>query len=176
MQVIANGLAPMIMAMLYSITVNEAFLVGYVAALAEALADTCASGIGAFSKTAFDPFKMKRVKCGLSGGMSLIGTVASFVGAAVVSVVAFAFGALNLKFMLIALICAFIGAIFDSFLGSVFQIKYKCKACSEVTEKEFHCGKHAEKYCGFSFFDNDVVNLLSGFFASIAAVTICLIL
>jgi uncharacterized membrane protein len=38
----------MVMALLYSITLNKIFIVGYVAALAEAFADTAASGIGAF--------------------------------------------------------------------------------------------------------------------------------
>ena len=47
-QVTANGLTAMVMALLYSITLNKIFIVGYVAALAEAFADTAASGIGAF--------------------------------------------------------------------------------------------------------------------------------
>ncbi len=175
-QVIANGLAPLIMAMMYSITIDKIFMVGYVAALAEALADTSASGMGVFAKYTFDPFKMKKVRSGLSGGMSVIGTVASFVGALILSFVAFLFGAVDLKLMLVAAVCAFLGAVFDSFIGSVLQIKYKCRICKEITENEIHCGKYTDRFSGLAFFDNDVVNLFSGFFAAILAVFATLLL
>jgi uncharacterized protein (TIGR00297 family) len=175
-QVIANGFVPMIMAIVYSITVNEIFLVGYVASLAEAFADTAASGLGVFSHTTFDVFKMKKVKAGLSGGMSVIGTVSSLVAAFVISLIAFAFGAVNVVYMLVAALAGFLGAFFDSFLGSVFQVKFKCPVCSEVVEKELHCGKKTEKYSGFYFFDNDTVNLLSGVFAAAVACAVCLII
>ncbi|MBO7304591.1 MAG: DUF92 domain-containing protein [Clostridia bacterium] len=168
-QVIANGLIPMIFAVLYSVTQSEAFLVGYVAALAEAFADTAASGMGVFSNNPFDLFKMRRVKCGLSGGMSLVGTASSLVAAFVIGAIALAFGAISPIVMVIASLAAFVGAVFDSFLGSVFQIKYKCKKCGEIVEREEHCATRCERYSGFEFFDNDVVNLFSGAFAATLA-------
>ena len=171
-QVIANGLIPMVMAILYSITMNKVFIVGYAAALAEAFADTCASGIGVYSKSTLDLFKMKKIKLGLSGGVSVIGTVASLVGALVISAIALAFGAVNVKLFMIVSLSAFLGAFFDSFLGSLFQIKYKCNVCEEITERELHCNKKTEKYSGFAFFDNDVVNLMSGLFSAVFATLI----
>lgn len=166
-QVVANGLIPLVMAILYSITLNKAFIVGYVAALAEAFADTSASGIGAFSKVTFDIFKMKKAEKGLSGGMSLCGTVSSLVGAVLISFIGFLFVGHDYKLLIIASIAAFLGAVFDSFLGSLFQVKYKCRVCSKITEKEVHCKRQTEKCSGFEFFDNDVVNLLSGAFAAL---------
>jgi uncharacterized membrane protein len=67
---------------------------------------------------------------------------------------------------------AFLGAFFDSMLGSLLQIKYKCQVCGELTEKDFHCKKRTKKHSGFEFFDNDVVNLASGLFAAILGIVI----
>ena len=169
-QVVANGLIPLVMAILYSITLNKAFIVGYVASLAEAFADTCASGIGAFSNSTFDIFRMKKTQKGLSGGMSLCGTAASLIGAVLISLIGFLFDGYDYKFLIIASIAAFLGAVFDSFLGSLLQVKYKCRTCGRITEREVHCNKPTEKYSGFAFFDNDVVNLFSGAFASVLAI------
>ena len=169
-QVIANGLIPAVLALLFAITREHMFIVAYVAALAEAFGDTAASGFGVFAKNTFDPFKMRRCKCGLSGGMSVVGTLASLVAAVIISLIALAFGVVNLYYAAVAAVSAFLGVVFDSFLGSVFQIKYRCKACGEIIEKESHCGADAERYSGFAFFDNDIVNICSGAFASIAAI------
>ena len=146
----------------------------YVAALAEALADTCASGFGAFSKTTFDIFKMRKCKKGLSGGMSVIGTLTSLVGAFLLGGLAMALGVLNLKLMIVASASAFLGGIFDSLLGSLLQVKYKCCVCSEITEREVHCNKRTKRVSGVEFFDNDVVNLFSGAFSAILAAVVSL--
>ena len=175
-QVAANGLIPMLMAIMYAITRSEAFIVGYVAALAEAFADTAASGVGMYSRNVFDIFRMKRTKHGLSGGMSVIGTAASLIGAFVIALIALAFGAIDLKLLLLTALCGFAGSVFDSFLGSLFQVKYKCSKCSEITEKTEHCGAETEKVSGFYFFDNDVVNLVSGLFAAVLASVLYILL
>ena len=170
-QVVANGLVPLVMTLLYICTREPAFLVGYVAALAEAFADTVASGLGVYSKTTFDIFKMKRCECGISGGMSVIGTLSSFVASILIALIPFAFGlyGMNLWPVVIAALAAFGGAVFDSFLGSVVQIKYTCRVCGALTERETHCNRHTVRHSGFAFFDNDVVNLLSGLFAAVVA-------
>lgn len=173
-QVLANGLIPMLMAVLFSITTEKAFLVGYVAALAEAFADTCASGLGVYSNSTFDIFKMKKIKSGLSGGMSVVGTIASLIGAVSLCALSFVFVS-DLKILLIASSAAFLGSIFDSFLGSLFQIKYKCRVCNEIIERKVHCNKFCKKHSGFEFFDNDVVNLFSGAFAAALATLICIL-
>ncbi len=170
-QVVANGLVPLVMTVLYICTLEPAFIVGYVAALAEAFADTVASGLGVYSKTTFDIFKMKKCECGISGGMSVVGTLSSFVASIIIALIPFAFGlyGMNLWPVVIAALAAFGGAIFDSFLGSVLQIKYTCRVCGALTEREMHCNSTTVRHSGFAFFDNDVVNLLSGLFAATLA-------
>ena len=168
-QVIANGIVPMFMAVMYDVTGEVAFLIAYVASFAEAFADTVASGLGVFSKGTFDLFKMRKCECGISGGMSVIGTLSSLVAAALISLY---LANLSWGYVLVAAASAFLGVIFDSFLGSVFQIKFKCTECGKITERYTHCDKPTKQIAGFAFFDNDVVNLLSGVFAAGLAITV----
>ena len=172
MQVIANGFAAAICCMLYVITNKSLFIVGYIAAIAEAFADTVASGLGSFSPLAYDIFRGERCERGLSGGMSVIGTVASVVGAFVISVIGYCFGAISAIEMLVAAGAAILGSIFDSLLGSLLQVKYTCSVCGELTEKEQHCNKATVRASGYPIFDNDVVNILSGAFSAVIAIVI----
>jgi uncharacterized protein (TIGR00297 family) len=125
-QVFANGIVPMVLAILYVFTHHGAFIIAYVAALSEAFADTAASGFGIFSKKTYDLFKARSIERGLSGGMSVIGTSAALVGSLFIPLIALAMGLVDWRIALIAAACAFAGVIFDSLLGSLLQIKYKC--------------------------------------------------
>lgn len=165
-QVIANGLPAMLMAIFYSFTFAPAFIAAYVAALAEALSDTVASGLGAFSRRTFDPFRRSRCEKGISGGVSLVGTLSALVAAFALSFLALGFGMIDWRLALLAAIAAFVGQVFDSLLGSLVQIKYRCPVCDKITERRTCCNKLTVRYRGFEFFDNDVVNLFSGLFAS----------
>ena len=169
-QVIANGLIPMMLALIYRSTLNPVFVVAYVAVLAEAFADTAASGFGVFSKNTFDLFKMRKCAPGLSGGMSVIGTASAFVAAAAFSTLVLPFGIKSFTVVLVSALSAFLGVIFDSFLGSLFQIKYKCKVCNSLTEREEHCDVPTKRFSGYPFFDNDVVNVFSAIFTAVVSV------
>ena len=169
-QVIANGLIPMLLAVAWYFTFEPLFVVAYIAVLAEAFADTAASGIGVFSQTTFDLFKMRRCEKGISGGMSIIGTGAALVGALLFSLLALPFGIKSFAPVLIAALSAFLGVVFDSFLGSVLQVKYRCSVCSALTERESHCDMPTVKARGCKFFDNDVVNISSGMFTAIVSI------
>ncbi len=172
-QVIANGLIPLVMAILYSYTRHFGFLIAYVATLAEAFADTVASGFGVFSRNTYDIFKMKKCECGISGGVSLVGTIAGFVGAGLLSLYLLIF---DWRLALLSTATAFLGVVFDSFLGSLFQIKFRCNTCGKITEKHTHCDNPTTQVAGFAFFDNDVVNLLSGAFTAIVTVVVSFII
>ena len=175
-QVIANGAVPALLAVFYLFTGNALFIVAYSASLAECFADTCASGFGALSKNAFDVFRMKSVTPGLSGGMSLIGTLASVIAPFAFCAISLAFGVIDLKWWIICSIAATVGAFFDSFLGSVFQAKYKCLECGIITEKTEHCSSPCALVSGKAFLNNDLVNLFSvAFSAALTALLYVLI-
>ena len=64
---------------------------------------------------------------------------------------------------------AFLGAVFDSFLGSNMQVKYKCKKCNAIVESKEHCSEKTVKYSGFTMVTNDAVNFFGTLFAAVAA-------
>ncbi len=175
-QVIANGIIPMFFALFFALYSHPAFLVGYVASLAEAFADTAASGFGVFSKKTFDLFKWRPAEKGMSGGVSVKGSVAAFFASLVIPALALLSKLIYWRPFIIASVAAFIGVFFDSALGSLVQVKYRCPKCKKLTEREWHCKKKCEKASGFEFFDNDVVNLFSGAFSAILAAALTLII
>ncbi len=166
-QVFANGLVPAVCAALYLVFKNKIFVIAFVASLAEALADTAASGIGSFSKRTFDPFRMKPCQKGISGGMSLLGTFSSLIGAALIAALALAFCKITLADSYIVIFAGFLGGVFDSLLGSLAQVKYKCPICESIVEREEHCGTKTEKHSGLRFITNDTVNFLGTLFAAL---------
>ena len=165
-QVLCNGGVGCVFAFIYLVSGERAFIIAFLASFAEALADTSASGIGSLSKSAFDVFRMKRCDRGLSGGMSIIGTIASIIGAAIISLIAMSFGAVNLYEAIIVCLCGFLGGVFDSLLGSIAQVKYKCTVCEKITEKTMHCEKNTVYYRGLKIVDNNTVNFLGTLFAA----------
>ena len=176
LQVLANSAVAAICSVLYFATGKKAFLVAFVASLAEALADTAASGIGVLSGRSFDPFRMRPCAVGESGGMSLLGTFSSFVGGLIISLIALSFGVLSLTETLIVALAAFLGAVFDSFLGSLLQAKYKCLACGAIVERKEHCETETVKHRGLAFVTNDTVNFFGTVFAATVGCVISIIL
>ena len=165
-QVLANATVAAVCAALYKFIGSPIFIICFSASLAEALADTFSSSFGAFSKTTVDLFKFRKCEKGLSGGMSLCGTLAAIVASAFMGSVAFAFSAIDARGLLVVFIAGFSGALFDSFLGSLFQVKYKCSLCGRIVERETHCDVATAHYSGIRFFTNDFVNLLSTLFSA----------
>ncbi len=168
-QVFSNGGVATLAAIFYMITSNPIFIIAFVASLAEAFADTVASGLGFFSKKTYDIFRLRRCEGGLSGGMSLIGTFSSLIASLTLTYIASLFGKFDTAGFVIIWLSGFFGGVFDSFLGSLFQVKYKCKKCGKIVEKEEHCGTETAKYSGIKFINNDFVNLMGTLFAAVLA-------
>lgn len=175
-QVAANGGVAGICLLLYGIFDTLPLLVGYYAAIAEFFTDTLASDIGIRAKgRPFDLARMKRTERGRSGGVSLLGTAASLLGALVCLLLALGAG-LSPKAAVIAAAASFLGMLCDSILGSLLQAKYTCTVCAAYTEKPFHCGTAAEKTGGLAIVTNSTVNLLSNVFAALLAILLALLI
>ncbi len=177
-QVLANGLIPAFAALMHFITGHNAFALIFAAGFAESMADTAASGIGAFSSRTFDPFRWKKCETGISGGMSILGTFASLFASILITGIAFLLNSyeFGLAEFFIVVFSGFAGSICDSFLGSLLQAKYKCKVCNTITEKTRHCNEDAELAYGLSCINNDVVNITSCAFSTIAAAVLLLVI
>ena len=171
-QVLANGLVPIVCAAIYFVIGERAFLLAFVAALAEALGDTAASSLGSYSKSTFDLFKFRKCEQGISGGVSFVGTLAAILFSAIIPVIAFAFGLISPSEMIIATAIAILGVFFDSLLGSLLQAKFRCSVCGSLTEKREHCGAHTHLASGLRAICNDTVNAISTLFTSVIAIVI----
>ena len=171
-QVISNGIAAAIAAVLFLATQNKLFVVAFVAAMAEALADTVASGIGSSSSRVYDIARFRRCEPGLSGGVSLSGTLSSLAASLLLPLVAIAFGTLTLTESAIAAAAAFVGVMIDSILGSLIQAKYRCTVCGRIVERREHCDATATRISGISLVNNDAVNLISNIITAAVAIAL----
>ena len=175
-QVMVNSAAACVAAIAFMITGKSVFIVTCAACFAEAFADTAASGIGAFSKHTYDIFKFRKCESGLSGGVSLLGTVASVVAGVIIAFIPFFFNAYgySVRDAFIVALAAFLGTFVDSLLGSLAQVKYKCDKCGAITERHTHCNSKTQRYSGIEAVDNDIVNLISSSTAAIIATVLVL--
>ena len=106
----------------------------------------------------------------MSGGMSWLGTGTALLCAFALSFFTCLFGVVSPLCALIAGGVAFLGSVFDSFLGSLFQVKYRCVVCRRLTEKTECHGMKTERVSGLPFLDNDLVNLFSSLFTVLLSV------
>ena len=144
--------------------------IGFAASLAAVNADTWATELGVLNRT---PPRMitdlrKRVEKGTSGGVSLVGTLASLAGSALIAALASLFTA-NWSLFLPITFAGLAGSLFDSFLGATAQAMYFCPKDQKETEKHpLHtCGSETVHVRGWKWLTNDWVNFACGAFGVI---------
>ncbi len=146
--------------------------IGFAASLAAVNADTWATELGVLNRT---PPRMitdlrKRVEKGTSGGVSLVGTLASLAGSALIAALASLFTA-NWSLFLPITLAGLAGSLFDSFLGATVQAMYFCPKDQKETEKHpLHtCGTETVHLRGWKWLTNDWVNFACGAFGAVIA-------
>ncbi|MDD2409927.1 MAG: DUF92 domain-containing protein [Bacilli bacterium] len=164
MQIISNVLTASICIVLFYFTSNNIFYIMYYCVIAGSLSDTLASSIGTLSKSKpINIFTLKKLKIGESGGVSLLGLFISLVGGMVMGSI-YLIAQFNLMNFIIISVMGFLGSVFDSVIGTLFEAKYKCLKCHKKTNNKIHCMKKTKLIKGYSFIDNNMVNLLSNIF------------
>jgi uncharacterized protein (TIGR00297 family) len=150
--------------------------VGFAASLAAVNADTWATELGVLNPTSprLITDLRKRVEKGTSGGISLWGTGASFLGAAVIALPAVWLsptGTPMINTFLLITAAGLAGSLFDSFLGATVQAMYYCPTDKKETEKHpLHtCGTETVHIRGWQWLNNDWVNFACGAFGVIIA-------
>ncbi|MEM0135138.1 MAG: DUF92 domain-containing protein [Thermoplasmatales archaeon] len=101
----------------------------YVVALGTILSDTAASEIGSLDENTYMILTLKPAETGINGGVSILGTVVAFIFPMFFSVVGFIiYGVLGsvplislLDITFLSGLLAFMGCLFDSVLGEVFE-------------------------------------------------------
>jgi uncharacterized protein (TIGR00297 family) len=175
-QVLSNGGLATLFAAIHAIYPESPLpWIGFAVCLAAVNADTWATELGVLNPT--QPRLItnlsKRVEKGTSGGISLFGTLASLLGAAVIAlsaVVLSPFGPLSLNYFFLITISGLAGSLFDSFLGATVQAMYFCPTDKKETEKHpLHtCGTPTVHLRGWKWLDNDRVNFACSVFGLLA--------
>ena len=161
-QVFANGFAAILSVVLYLTTKEKMFLIVYAVGVGETFADSIASDIGILSRRMpRDICTLKRIAPGLSGGVSMLGIIASVLVSVLFGLLAYFCIHLSMVEMLLIAALAMLGCIIDSLLGSLVQAKYQCIVCGVPTEKEQHCEATTQHVGGFRLIDNCTVNFIS---------------
>jgi uncharacterized protein (TIGR00297 family) len=150
--------------------------IGFAVSLAAVNADTWATELGVLNPT--QPRMItnlgKRVEKGTSGGVSLFGTLASLLGAAVIALPAIILspvGPLSLNYILLISLAGLAGSLFDSLLGATVQAMYYCPTDEKETEKHpLHtCGTPTVHIRGWEWLNNDWVNFACSAFGMVVA-------
>src|SRR3989442_4420346 len=143
-QVAANGGVATLIALIHGLThdhllPDHLLQAGFAGTLATATADTWATEIGVLSPQ--QPRLIttgERVSAGTSGGITLPGTGAAFLGALSLGLVCWAAAGFRKSLAslpLIALVSGLAGRFFDSLLGATVQAVYYCPECDMETER-----------------------------------------
>lgn len=160
-QVIVNGGVATLSIVLWYVSHNSIFLLCFTASLIESFGDSAASDIGvACGQQAYDICKFRKINNGLSGGVTVAGTLGCFVSCLLISTLAFCLQLIKtIPDICMLILAAFLGCIADSVMGSLLQRKEKCDVCGLITEKKIHCSNPTSYYSGVKWINNDVVNL-----------------
>ncbi len=177
-QVSSNGLVAGLLAIVIGVgAAGEWPWLGYAGAIAAVTADTWATELGALSTFAprLITHLRRQVPAGTSGGISPPGTLAAIGGATLIGLLTcLVLPGANWGVIAPVAIAGFAGALFDSFLGATVQSMYRCSADGIETEQHprHHCGAATTQIRGWSWLDNDRVNLASAILGAALAIGI----
>ena len=167
-QVVANGGAAALCAVLAGATHALPVSVAFAAAFAAASADTWGTEIGTLVNAApRSILTLRRLPAGLSGGVTLAGTAGEAGGAVIVGLAAWAAGVG--PWWIIAA-GGLAGAFADSVLGASAQELRFCPVCERRCETDPHvCGSPTRLVRGSAWMTNDAVNACATAIGAIAA-------
>ena len=136
----------------------------FLASISAAMSDTWGTEFGKLSKVRpISIINFKSVDHGTSGGITIIGTLGSIIGAYILGVVTYLITNTRIEIIYYVIICGFLSSLFDSILGDKIQGKYETDIGEYVESK----GHNTKLISGFSYINNSAVNFLSTIFSSI---------
>ena len=154
----------------FKFTNDVTFILAMLSSVAASNADSWASEIGILSKS-----KPRLITTfnyctpGISGGITLLGTLAGFAGSAFIAFISVLLSPwlLNEKgsigLFLLVFISGSLGVFMDSFLGATVQVIYKNKANEETENRN----SGIEKVRGVNWINNDWVNFFTSFLVAL---------
>ncbi len=110
---------------------------------------------------------------GISGGITLVGTLATLGGALLIALLTGLFSPAGIlgKTLLVITAAGVAGSLFDSLLGATIQAIYHCPHCAIETEHHLlhSCGATTLLVRGWPWIDNDMVNFFNAIFGAAVA-------
>ncbi len=167
-QVLANGFVASILVIFHKVSPEPMWYLLFLSTMAAVTADTWGTEIGIWSKSPVRSLlNFKTVPKGASGGVTLLGTVASLLGSLSVAVLGiispYAPYKIKPEAMVLITLAGFLASLADSFFGATVQGQYLCGICNKITERKMHCNQDSALHRGWRFINNDLVN----FFCSV---------
>ena len=161
-QVLANGGVFALAALVAIVHHDATWMAAGAGALAASAADTWGTEIGTlYGGTPRSIVTLRPVPPGTSGGVSVIGSVATIAGACFMAVLAIALK-WGTRAASVALAGGIAGALADSLIGATVQARRRCDPCGVETERITHdCGATTHHTRGVRWLDNDAVNLVA---------------
>jgi uncharacterized protein (TIGR00297 family) len=178
-QALANGGTGALIALLNVLLPSPAWFFMFTGAMATVTADTWATELGTLSA---NPPRLittgEVVEVGTSGGVSPLGTAVSTGAGLLIGLAAGLLAKKPIwKMGVIGALSGLAGSLFDSLLGATIQQIFYCDTCQKDTERKLHkCGTKTRPIRGYSWLNNDMVNLLASLVGGIVAVFVWLLL
>ncbi len=164
-QVFCNGIVGISCLIIFAINHQQLYLITALVSFCISMSDSTSSELGTFLKgSTVDIFSFKQLPPGISGGISWQGTLAGFAGAMLLAIAVCSIYNFSASILWWIALSGFTGMLVDSLLGSILQKKYT-KATGEITEDY---ETDAVKTKGFSWCNNDMVNILSNLIITVA--------
>ncbi len=168
-QVFANGGLAVVLVLAHRVTPDQEWLwIAFAGCMAAVTADTWATELGVLSPAS--PRLIMNgavVSRGTSGGVTLMGYLASLAGAGIIGFAAAMFTPTlpGVGVILIVILGGLAGTTIDSLLGATLQGIYYCPSCDKETESYpvHHCGTETTHLRGWQWLNNDLVNLVCSF-------------
>lgn len=171
-QVLANGGIATVLALGHFAWPHPWWWPAFIGAIAAATADTWSTEVGTLSRR---PPRLittgRAVAAGISGAVSLPGTLAAIAGGVLIGGIAglFGDGPTFAPALIIGTAAGLAGCFADSLLGATLQGRFFCDACGQPSEERRHrCGRATRHQGGLVFIDNDAVNVLGCAFGAVA--------
>jgi uncharacterized protein (TIGR00297 family) len=196
LQVLANGGVATVCAVAWAFTYDLQWAMAFAGAYAASTADTWATEIGTLaSRPPRSILTLRRLPTGMSGGITLRGTLAEFAGALWIGIIAppaivlaYVFGSFDFGwsfayanelevvplaaaiFVAAISMAGVVGATVDSLLGATLQELRRCDTCDRTCETNPHaCGNPTRRVRGLPGISNDAVNFAATLAGAIVA-------
>lgn len=176
-QAMANGGLGAVLALLSTLKPSSAWFPFFVGVMSTVNADTWATELGTLSRRRPRLITTGQVvETGTSGGISRLGTFVSLLGGILIGLAAGVTAAGRRRWKMLGVVgglAGLAGSLFDSLLGATVQQIYYCSHCQKETERRIHrCGDATRPLRGWSWLNNDLVNLFASLVGGVTAVAL----